>query len=141
MELIRDNWDIPPGSLADKTPTKEEIKINTTWVSDTKSWYSIHVRKGDVDIIPKRIGGGMFRHKDPHDIHLFSRGKGGKDKLWKMELEVQRILALNTNSPFTGVQYLTWTGPRQAAQNSEDRQQDIFHSIFTVELNYNKVIT
>jgi len=140
MELIRDNWDVPPGSLADKTPVKEEIKINTSWVSDTKSWFSIHVRREPNDVIPRIIGFGRFRHKDNHDVHLFARGKSGKDKLWKMELEVSRILALNSKAPFTGISWLKWTGPRQAAQNREDRLQDIFHSIFSVELNYDKVL-
>lgn len=140
MELLRDNWDIPVGSLSPNTPVKEELKFGTTWETNTKSWYSIHVRREPNDVIPKIIGFKRFRHKDNHDVHLFARGKGGKDKLWKMELEVSRILALKARAPFTGISWLIWTGPRQAAQNREDRLQDIFHSIFSVELNYDKIL-
>ena len=144
MQLIRDNWNVPAGSLPADCPNQHDIRFGTGWWTG-HGYYQIHVKQGTIDSSVKTLGMQRFKYFDKHDIHIFAKGGrpqdgdrvSGKDRKWRMELELSRILAIKAATPITGVSFLRWSGPTEVA-NPEDHKQDIFHSLFTVELYYEK---
>lgn len=107
------------------------IKFGTAWW-DAQKTNQIHVIPQDC---PTRRLGNQWEYKDIHEIHLFSTNL---DRKWKMELEVKRILIENATSiQAEGIQWATVTGPRELREPKH--RQQVYHSMFTVELWYCKV--
>ena len=144
MNLLKNNWPLtgaqgdPDLQLFDSATNRSGVKVGTSWW-DAQTFFQVHVRPMAQVVRTKTLGAQRWQYKDFHQIHIFAKGNNAKDKRWKMEQEVMRILHLNEANPATGILYMKLRddGPRQVPE--EDTESEVEHSLLTVQLYYHKI--
>ena len=126
--MLSANWTATDPALAD-------IKIGTTWW-DGNTFYQIHTKP--LTSVVKPLG-NQWEYRDTHQLHIFAKGNSGKDKKWKMEKEVMRILIEKATAiGTTGIQWGWPTGPIEVPE--QDPRSEVVHSIVEVTLYFHKLI-
>lgn len=113
------------------------VRFATDWFN-SRSWYQIIVKPSSRSMSKITLGSrGYFECRSYHTIHLFAKGRSARDKIWKMEKEVERIIAESMVDMPGGIQLLLLEDFRRLT--AEDPASDLEHSVATVLLRYYKV--
>lgn len=147
QQLLQNNWSLTGAGgdsdleLYDVNLNPSGVKIGTGWY-DESTFYQVHVRPF-TRLTPRATIGSKPRmnYSDKRQVHIFAKGNpygSGKDKLWKLEKEVERIVWSNNSSPGNGIQ---WMGIVSFTPLFEqDPKETVFHSLALLSLFYQKAV-
>lgn len=146
LNILKSNWNIngadndPDLKVNDEiTGTTNGIRFSVDWFNGS-SWYQIIVKHLNTIINKITLGSkGYFEYNSYHAIHIFAKGKNASDKIWKLEKEIERILALNMINMPEGIQLVLLQDFKRLPK--EDAYESIEHSIATVILRYYKAVS
>jgi hypothetical protein len=146
LNMLKNNWN-PNGADNDSelkvldeanNASTTGVRFSVDWFNGS-SWYQIIVKHLNTTINKITLGSkGYLEHNSYHAIHIFAKGKNALDKIWKLEKEIERILALNMLNMPEGIQLALLQDFKRLSK--EDAYESIEHSIATVILRYYKVI-
>ncbi len=146
LNILKNNWNIngadndPDLKVSDETSnTTNGVRFSMDWFNGS-SWYQIVVKHLNTIINKITLGSkGYFEYNSYHAIHIFAKGKNALDKIWKLEKEIERILALNMINMPEGIQLVLLQDFKRLP--NEDAYESIEHSIATVILRYYKAVS
>lgn len=142
QNLLKDNWSATGASgdadlkKFDITTDPRGVKFLTSWWDGT-TWYQVVTRPITKNTQTKTLGASRWEVNSFHQVHVFAKGNSAKDKRWKLEREVRKILQLNQGTTSSGVQMFILNNFRQVPE--DDPSSDIQHSMAEVLLFYHEV--
>lgn len=120
-------------------PARAGVRFSTDWYKPSSMAYQIIVKPVRKVRTTKTLGSGRYAYHDVHNVHIFAASRqSGRDKKWKMEQEVDRILSVTDTQPGTGLLHLKHDGPFEVPE--EKLGEDFFHSVFNIDIYYQKVL-
>jgi len=112
------------------------VRFSDDWFNES-SWYQVIVKHINTQVKSITLGArGYIEYNSYHAIHIFTKGKNARDKIWKLEKEIERIIATNTTNMSEGIQLVLLQDFKTIPV--EDAYEDVEHSIMTVMLRYYK---
>lgn len=144
MNILSDNW--PSGGAAGDevlkkfhiTNVPQGVKIGTEYW-DGSTFMQIAVRQGEIVTNTKVIGSTRWSYEDRHEVHIFTKGGSGIDRLWKLGKECMKWLKIYERTPGTGISFMKSSGPKDVT-TPEDRRSNQYHAVIYVSLYYDKVL-
>ncbi|MEM3034646.1 MAG: hypothetical protein QXL23_03315 [Candidatus Nitrosocaldus sp.] len=143
LNLLRNRWSV---NGADNDPDLKVmnthghgVRFATDWFN-ARVWYQIIVKPLSRNMSKVTLGSkGYFECRSHHIIHIFAKGRSARDKIWKLEKEVERIIAESMVDMQDSIQLVLLEDFRRLPV--EDPAGDVEHSIANVVLRYYKVST
>lgn len=143
LNLIKGRWNV---NGADDDPDLKVmdahgygVRFATDWFN-SRVWYQIIVKPLSKSMNKITLGSkGYFEYRSHHAIHIFAKGRSARDKIWKLEKEVERIMAESMIDMSEGIQLVLLEDFRRLPV--EDPAGDIEHSMANVVLRCYKVST
>ena len=138
LNLIKGSWNAS-GAGGDPLLTVADKKVRIATRSDNYiESYQIIIRPLGAEIKTVTTGGNRDKYIDRYRIEVLAKGQNGRDKMWKMAKEVQRIININKNGlKSSGIRFIMLT--QIVELPVENSNQEWYRTVMTCTLHYHKV--
>lgn len=141
LNLLKSRWNINGADGDPDLKIMDEhghgVRFATDWFN-ARTWYQVIIKPLSRNISKVTLGSkGYFEYRSHHTIHIFAKGRSARDKIWKLEKEVERIIAESIVYIQDGIQLVLLEDFNRLPV--EDPAGDVEHSIADVVLRYYKV--